>query len=192
MKSALFSILWAIAFLLAAFFMVLGYEVVFGESIPTYDCVLSDIEHSVYDGDTLKDMRVLIHRYDFIRQEYGNPWPGLFITERGVEVETDIRIAGIDTPEKRVSTKNADGSPRSVKSRERERRAAYASRQALMDMLRVSEGRFTITNPQHGKYAGRTVADVSVLEVNVAAELIRLGHAKKYDGGTKPNWNWGD
>lgn len=192
MKPLAYSILWGLLLLIIAFTLVLAYECVFGESIPTYDCSLTDIDSQTYDGDTLKDVRVLIHRYDFLPEEYGNPWPGVFITKRGVEIETDIRISGIDTPEKRVSTKHADGSPRSVKSRERERRAAAASRQALMDMLRVSEGRFTITNPQHGKYAGRTVADVAVLEVNVAAELIRLGHAKKYSGGTKPNWNWGD
>lgn len=192
MKILGYGLLWAIAFLLMAFTLVLGYQCVFGETPQTYDCMLEDIEGQTYDGDTVKDVRVLIHRYDFLPDAYGNPWPGVFITERGVEIKTDIRIAGIDTPEKRVSTKNADGSVRSLVSRAREKQAALSARQALIDLLQVNEGRFTISNPQQGKYAGRTVADVSVLEVDVAAELIRRGHAKAYDGGRKPNWNWVD
>lgn len=191
MRKLLYSLLWGLAFLLVAFTLVLGYQCVFGESPNTYDCVLSDVEKQVYDGDTLKDVRVLIHTYDFIPEDYGHPWPGVHITDRGVEIETDIRIAGIDTPEKRTSTKNADGSPRSEASRQREKAAAAASRQALIDMLKANNNRFSISAPIHGKYAGRTVADMAVNEMDVATYLIEKGHAQPYDGGTKPQWNWG-
>ena len=51
---------------------------------------------------------------------------------------------------------------------------------------------FLVANPKIGKYAGRTVADVYVgnLRTNVADYMIKHGHAKPYDGGTKPDWKW--
>ena len=190
MSRLLYSILWGLAILLIAFTLMLSYECVFGD-FNVYDCMLTDPEKQVYDGDTLKDVRVLIHRHDFIPEEYGTPWPGVHITQRGVEIETDIRIAGIDTPEKRVSTKNPDGTRRSEASRQREKSAALASRQALIDLLKSNANGFSIFDPILGKYAGRTVADVAVNEMNVATYLIERGHAKLYDGGTKPDWGWG-
>ena len=191
MAKVLSSLLWGLVILLIGFTLVLAYECVFGD-FNVYDCILTDPDKQIYDGDTLKDVRVLVHRHDFIPEEYGNPWPGVYITERGIEIETDIRIAGIDTPEKRVSTKHADGSLRSEGSREREKTAALASRQALIDLLKTNDNRFSISDPQQGKYAGRTVADVAVKETDVAMYLIEKGHAKPYNGGTKLQWNWGD
>lgn len=190
MRPLLYSILWGLAFLLMAFTFVLGYQCVFGD-FEIYDCLLTDPDKQIYDGDTLKDVRVLIHKHDFIPEEYGHPWPGVYITKRGIEIETDIRIARIDTPEKRTSTKNADGSLRSEASRQREKDAAKASRQALIDLLKANNNRFSISDPILGKYAGRTVADVAIKEIDVASILIQAGHAKPYDGGTKPDWGWG-
>lgn len=191
MKPLLYSILWGLAVLLAIFTLILGYQYVFGETLPTYQCEIG-MPEQVYDGDTLKDVRVLIKPHEFSEYSFGEHWPGVFITERGVEIQTDIRIGGIDTPEKRTSTKNADGSPRSEASRQREKDASLAARQALIDLLSSNANTFTISNPIHGKYAGRTVADVVINEVDVATFLIQAGHAKPYDGGTKPEWNWGD
>ncbi|MCY3723314.1 MAG: thermonuclease family protein [Candidatus Poribacteria bacterium] len=195
MSRLLYSILWGVVFLLIAFTLVLCHQCVFGESplfIDAYNCILSDADVQVYDGDTIKDVRVLLLEQDFEKWQLGEYWPGVHITERGVEIQTDIRIAGIDTPEKRTPTKNADGSPRSQASRQREKAAAAASRQALILMLKSNGNHFSISDPIHGKYAGRTVADVHVNEVDVATYLIQKGHAKFYDGGTKPEWNWGD
>lgn len=191
MRYSLYMVLWGLSILLIAFALVLGYECVFGDVVNTYNCTLTDPDQQVYDGDTLKDVRVLVHTHDFIPEEYGHVWPGVHITERGVEIETDIRIAGIDTPEKRTSTKNADGSLRSEASRQREKAAAAASRQALIDLLKANGNRFSLSNPIHGKYAGRTVADVAIKELDVASLLIQQGHARSYDGGTKPDWGWG-
>ena len=154
----------------------------------TYTCKI-DGEDQVYDGDTIKD--VLIKVYDFNDGAYGEVWAGVLIMDDGVYVQTDIRINGIDTPEKRVSTKHPDGSPRSEVSRERERKAAKASRQALIDLFKATEYEIEVSNPIHGKYAGRTVADVSAGGVDVAKFLIGEGHAKPYDGGKKPDWKWG-
>ena len=160
--------------------------------IDSYDCVITDPEKQCYDGDTIRDVRVLLLEDNFEEMDYGEYWPGVHITERGLEVEIDIRIAGIDTPERRVSTRNLDGTLRSEISRGRERAAAMASRKALINILLANNNHFSISDPILGKYAGRIVADVFVDEVDVATTLIEQGHAKPYDGGTKPFWNWGD
>ena len=145
----------------------------------------------VYDGDTLKDVLIKVFDFGSEHEVYGEVWTGVFVEKDGVYVKTDIRVNGIDTPEKRVSTKNPDGTKRSEASRERERKAAYASRQALVDLLEKNDLKILLSNPIHGKYAGRTVADVSVGGIDVAAFLIEHGHAKPYDGGKKPDWGWG-
>lgn len=193
-RTLLHALLFGILVAIVGTAIFYGVQCLYGDQlfIDTYNCTLADADEQVYDGDTLKDVRVLLFEHPFAKSDYGEYWPGVHITERGVEIETDIRIAGIDTPEKRVSTKNADGSRRSEASRERERTAAYASRDALIELLKSNNNRFTISDPIHGKYAGRTVADVAIKETDVAIFLIRNGHAKPYDGGRKPNWQWGE
>ena len=187
MRKLMYSSLWCVSLLLVAVTLNLAYQCVFADRlfIDQYDCVITNPEKQVYDGDTLKDVRVLLLEKDFEKMNYGEYWPGVHITARGIEIETDIRINGIDTPEKRVSTKNADGTKRSEASRTRERNASYAARDALIKLLENNNGRFTIANPEHGKYAGRTVASVHVGDKNVALWLIGLGHAIYYDGGKK-------
>lgn len=163
----------------------------FSEEPQQWDCIITDPIGQVYDGDTIKDVRVKVLHHAFASDETGLKWPGVIIDADGVYIVTDIRIAGIDTPEKRTSTKNADGSPRSEASRNKEKAAAVAARQALIDIIKNNNNKISLTDPQHGKYAGRTVADVAVGEMDVASLLIQHGHAKPYDGGTKPEWNWG-
>ena len=187
MRKLMYGSLWFVSLLVVAFTLSLAYQCVFADRlfIDQYDCVITNPEKQVYDGDTLKDVRVLLVEKDFEKMDFGEYWPGVHITARGIEIETDIRINGIDTPEKRVSTKNADGTKRSEASRTRERNASYAARDALIKLLENNNGRFTIANPEHGKYAGRTVASVHVGDKNVALWLISLGHAIYYDGGKK-------
>ena len=195
LKNLLYAVLFGALIAIVGTALVIGLQCVWGNPEPlfidTYDSTLADAEKQVYDGDTIKDVRVLLLEHPFHVSDYGERWPGVHITERGVEIQTDIRIAGIDTPEKRTSTKNPDGSLRSEASRQREKAAAFASRQALIDLLRSNDNRFSISDPIHGKYAGRTVADVAINEIDVATTLIEKGHAKPYDGGTKPIWGWG-
>ena len=180
--------------MLAVLGALIGFAILATSEEPAifYDAVLTEGEAQVYDGDTLKDVRIKIldvqNPRDFVERPL---WAGIYMTKTGIEVETDIRIAGIDTPEKRTSTKNADGTKRSEASRNKEKAAAAASRQALIDLLKDNGFRMTIRNPQHGKYAGRTVADVIVIDENAAKYLIKRGHAKYYDGGKKPDWGWG-
>jgi len=145
-------------------------------------------ESQIYDGDTIKDVKILVSKGHACT--LGEVWPGVWTDANGFYVQTDIRIAGIDTPEKRPSTKNRDGSPRSKRSRDNEKYAAQASRNALIGLLRRHNFAFKITAPQQGKYAGRTVANCTVGGVDVAAYLIEKGHALPYDGGTKTEVNW--
>lgn len=145
-------------------------------------------EKQIYDGDTLKDVKILLSRGHACT--VGEVWPGIFTDANGFYIQTDIRIAGIDTPEKRPSTKHKDGSPRSDESRNNEKKAAEASRQALIDLLRKHDFAFKVVAPQEGKYAGRTVAECKVGGIDVAEYLIEKGHALPYDGGTKTTVNW--
>ncbi|MCY3739912.1 MAG: thermonuclease family protein [Candidatus Poribacteria bacterium] len=194
-RTLLHALLFGVLTAIVGIAIIYGVQCLYGDPEPlfidTYTCTLTDASEQVYDGDTIKDVRVLLLKHPFGKWEYGEYWPGVHITERGVEIQTDIRIAGIDTPEKRVSTKNADGSKRSEASRAREKAAALASRQALIDLLKANDNKFSISDPMDGKYAGRTVVDVAVNEMDVATLLIQKGHAKPYDGGTKPDWGWG-
>ena len=180
------------------FILGVGILFIFADVPLVYKAVLTEGEKQVYDGDTLKDVRIVVWNPGFLSgnkppKEPQELWAGVWIMPNGnIEVETDIRIAGIDTPEKRASTKNPDGSKRSEASRNREKAAAAAARQALIDLLKDNKYEMRIRNPQHGKYAGRTVADVIVIDEDVARYLILRGHAKAYDGGTKPTWDWGE
>lgn len=188
MKPLLYSILWGLAVLLAIFTLILGYQCVFGD-FQIYKATLKGPEQ-VYDGDTLKDVRILV--FDFQDNiTYRELWPGVYLTARGIEIETDIRIAGIDTPEKRPLKKG-----RTEASRLREKAAAARAQVALAKLLKENGNyTFRIQDPLLGKYAGRTVADVFVGDINVAAWLIRNGHAIGYDGGTKvpfDEWYKGD
>jgi len=187
------SILLFLVLMITGFVLGLGLVMVFSHTLPTYNATLTQGEKQVYDGDTLKDVRIQIFHYaDKIPKEPVEIFPQIWLTPSGIELETDIRIAGIDTPEKRPSTKNADGTKRSEESRKREKAAALAAQQSLNELLAKSKYVFDVINPKLGKYAGRTVANVVSGETDVATYLIDQGHAKIYDGGTKPLWDFGD
>ena len=142
----------------------------------------------IYDGDTLKDVKILVSRGHACT--VGEVWPGVFATENGFYIETDIRIAGIDTPEKRPSTKTGTVPHARKRVEITKSTPAQASRNALIGLLRRHNFEFKITAPQQGKYAGRTVAHCRVGDIDVSEYLIEKGHALPYDGGTKTHVNW--
>ena len=147
-------------------------------------------EKQIYDGDTLQDVRIEIldMRGTFLLSEL---WPGVFLTpERTIEIETDIRINGIDTPEKRPLKKKRDGTLRSEVGRSNEKYAAAQSRLALLKLLQENELKFVVSNPTIGKYAGRIVAAVNVDGINAGQFLIKNGYALPYDGGRKVELDW--
>ena len=115
----------------------------------------------IVDADTLK-MRVMI-------------WPGW-------RQEIAIRLAGIDTPEKRrPDRKCSDGGVA-------EKAHAFKAAALVADLVQVGDV-LEIRNVSLGKYAGRAIADVVLTGGNSLAEILWLqGFAVRYDGGRRPSW----
>ena len=181
-RKLLITLLFTIFALLA-----FGFYLATGAEPLAYDCKIEDALQ-VYDGDTIKDCKVLIA--PVASQTDGEVWPGLVIEDCKLYVVTDLRIAGIDTPEKRTSTKKKDGTPRSERSRANEKWAAAESQKALMQLLSSNDFKFQIVDPELGKYAGRIVGRCIVDGIDAAQYLIDRGHALPYDGGTKAELDW--
>lgn len=106
-----------------------------------------------YDGDTIT---VMIPS-----------WPPLL-------KNIDIRLAGIDTPELR-------GSSRATKEK------ALKAKDFVADLCQKTDS-LILRNVSRGKYF-RLVADVYVGDTNISAALLDAKLAVPYDGGTKPLWN---
>ena len=135
-----------------------------------YKCVI-DSQKQVYDGDTIKDVRIQVEI------------PSL---EVGFWLSRDIRINGIDTPEKRPRRKG-----RTIESLNAEKAAARHARLFLIDLLKANDFQFEIGDIGYGKYAGRVLADVFINGVSVAESMIAAGHAIAYSGGSKiPYEDW--
>ncbi len=177
--------------ILMAMLLIYGIAFLFGKSadLLSYPSKLTS-EKQVYDGDTLKDVRIQILDINQ-KAAAGEIWPGVFLTPQDtIEIETDIRLNGIDTPEKRPLKKKRDGTLRSAESRANEKYAAAQSRLALLNLLKDNELNLTVLNPTIGKYAGRIVAIVKVDGMDAAQYLIENGHALPYDGGRKVELDW--
>jgi endonuclease YncB( thermonuclease family) len=84
-----------------------------------------------------------------------------------------IRIKHIDTPELR--TKNKD-----------EKALAKKAKQVMEDL--VLNKFVTLEDVLHEKKWGRILAVVKVNGVNVADQMLQLGHARPYEGGHKEEW----
>lgn len=164
-----------------------------------YTAIIKDVKKSVYDGDTILDVPALLYRLDEAEIAASAPlWPGIQKRADGIYVLSDIRLRGIDAPEKRVSTKL----PEEVRNRIKKRAAAAeAFLENLIEQSSVP-GQIAIRNPEHDKYAGRVVADVIVyrlryisngvesVEINAADALIKARLAVPYEGGAK-TFDWG-
>jgi endonuclease YncB( thermonuclease family) len=91
----------------------------------------------------------------------------------GQDVETLVRIAGIDAPELHGRCG-------------RERRMAEAARALLARRL---GGSVILTRIANGKYAGRVVARVALPHgPDAASLLLEAGLARPYDGGARRPW----
>ena len=157
-----------------------------------YYAFIEDIE-TVYDGDTIQDVLVLLHKFNRPQTENLSLWPGVERHIDGIYSLTDIRIRGIDTPEHRVSTEKSEEERTRIKAR------AAAATDFLKGLIEKSsidgvQQSIEIRNPDFDKYAGRVLADVVCYhdgkEINVAEALIEAHHAVAYDGGTK-TFDWG-
>tara|TARA_R110002124_G_scaffold224352_1_gene389754 strand:- start:5065 stop:5493 length:429 start_codon:yes stop_codon:yes gene_type:complete len=84
-----------------------------------------------------------------------------------------IRINGIDTPELRGKC-------------DKEKQLARKAKQFTVERLRDSKT-IVLKNIKRGKYF-RLIADVYVDGVNLGEQLVKQGHAVKYQGKTKQTW----
>ena len=94
--------------------------------------------------------------------------------EPGMDLDTRIRLRGIDAPELKGQCA-------------KEIRLAQAAGEALEKLLR--EGTVTISRIGPDKYPGRVVADVATKRTpDVSAALIGSGHVRNYTGGRRSGW----
>ena len=84
-----------------------------------------------------------------------------------------IRINGIDTPELRGKC-------------DKEKQLARLAKQFTVERLRAAKS-VILKNIKRGKYF-RLIADVYLDGVNLGDQLIKQGHAVRYQGNTKQTW----
>ena len=158
-------------------------------AIASYACTINDITQ-VYDGDTITDVFIQIAETPFPAFDpTGEVFPNIVLTDAGVHVQNGLRIAGIDTPEIRPSTKKRDGTPRSDTSRANEKKAAIAARDTVRRLIIANRLRFRIENVSMDKF-GRVLANVFVGDLSIGEYLIANRYALPYDGGTRQELDW--
>jgi endonuclease YncB( thermonuclease family) len=92
----------------------------------------------------------------------------------GQEVETSVRLSGIDAPEHNGTCAS-------------ERRLAAAATEFLHRQL--AEGALVLNDIVHDKYGGRVVARVATEDGrDLGRSLVAAGLARHYDGGARPDW----
>jgi endonuclease YncB( thermonuclease family) len=114
------------------------------------------------------------HAVDVLRTVDGDTFDARVALWPGLELNTRVRLRGIDAPERHASC-------------DTELRKAEASTKALRAML--AEGSVAIYNIGPDKYGGRVVADVATGKTaNVSSALVAAGHARMYLGGRRQGW----
>lgn len=121
--------------------------------------LLSEDITSIYDGDTLTV------QIPYIPDVFGK--------------DLSIRISGIDTPEMKSTCVTKE-------ERERERLLATKARDIVLNMV-ASGDRVTLMGLDRDKYF-RLIAEVYIDGKSIGEELISLGLAVPYTGGTKISW----
>ncbi len=91
----------------------------------------------------------------------------------GQDVETAVRLAGVDAPEL--------GGGCAL-----ERATAEAARRFVVE--RLGAGEVALFDIGHDKYGGRVIARVEAAGLDLGAALIDAGLARAYDGGARPGW----
>jgi endonuclease YncB( thermonuclease family) len=114
------------------------------------------------------------HAVDVLRTIDGDTFDARVALWPGVELNTRVRLRGIDAPELHASC-------------DAEFRKAEVSTKALRTLL--AEGGVAIFNIGPDKYGGRVVADVATTKTpNVSSALISAGHARVYLSGRRGSW----
>ena len=158
-----------------------------------YHAEIDTLKH-VHDGDSIDFVYFKLDgvHADAIAMAKGELFPDVYVDTLGnVWIHTNIRIAGIDCAELHPRHRLPNGYFRSTAEISHERKLAIAARQVVVDAFDESLS-FEIRNPQFGKYAGRTVAEVWIQGVDIAQRLLDKGLAYPYSGGTKRRWTKAD
>ena len=114
------------------------------------------------------------HAVDVIRTIDGDTFEARVHLEPGLDLNTRVRLRGIDAPELKASCPQ-------------ELQMAEAATGALRAML--GEGDVRIFNIGPDKYSGRVVADVVTRRTgNVSTAMLAAGHARSYSGGHRNGW----
>ena len=109
-----------------------------------------------------------------IRAIDGDTFDARVHLEAGRDLETRIRLRGIDAPELKAACAQ-------------ELRMAEAATGALRALL--GEGNVRIFNVGPDKYAGRVVADVATQRTaNVSTAMLTRGYVRSYSGGHRNGW----
>ncbi|MGB0765867.1 MAG: thermonuclease family protein [Luminiphilus sp.] len=131
----------------------------------TLPTLAASIKDRIYGQATVSEV-TSIYDADTFRVNIAD-WPHV-VGER-----IPIRVVGVDAPEIRGKC-------------EREKKRARAAKQFTVDFLRSARS-IELRNIKRGKYF-RLLAEVWVDGKNLSEELIRAGHARPYDGGTRGGW----
>jgi len=111
---------------------------------------------------------------DVVRAIDGDTFEARVRLEPGRDLNTRIRLRGIDAPELKAACAQ-------------ELRMAEAATGALRALL--NEGNVRIFNVGPDKYAGRVVADVATRRTaNVSTAMLAGGYVRSYGGGHRDGW----
>ncbi len=91
----------------------------------------------------------------------------------GQDVETRIRLEGVDTPEMKARCA-------------KERRLAIKARDFVK--RRIGGRTVDLFHIQYGKYAGRVVARIRDADGDLSKAIIAAGLGRPYDGGRRRSW----
>lgn len=123
---------------------------------------------SVYDGDTIRTRLTLPEPLNAI----------------------SVRINGIDTPESPAASYYTTGKLNRAKCVQ-EAELALEARARVEQLVRNGGNMLILKNFKYGKYAGRIVSDVYVVDIdkthtiNIATVLLEEGYAIPYNGGKR-------
>jgi endonuclease YncB( thermonuclease family) len=153
-----------------------------GTMLPVRDWVRRSLP-SAADSTAARDAEIIWkrsgnsatpHHVDVIRTIDGDTFEARVHLEPGLDLNTRVRLRGIDAPELKASCAQ-------------ELRMAEAATGALRAML--GEGDVKIFNIGPDKYAGRVVAEVATRRTgNVSTAMLAAGHARSYGGGHRNGW----